>query len=497
LGGFALENFDIYKDIAERTQGDIYVGVVGPVRTGKSSFIKRFMDLMVIPNIENSYKKQRAKDELPQSASGKTIHTTEPKFVPNEAVEISLADGAKFKVRMVDCVGYIVKGASGYTEGAGAKMVTTPWYDHEIPFEEAAEIGTKKVINDHSTIGLVITTDGSITDIAREDYVEAEERVINELKAINKPFIMVLNSARVNDPKTIALKKELEAKYDVPVQIVDVMNMKEDDIADVFQVVLKEFPVTEINIDIPEWIEKLDSKHWLKINFFNIIKDMCKKIFKVRDVKRSLEDFREVEFLDLTEISEMNMGNGVARVSLNPRTDLFYRVLSEVCGCEIQGENQLLSIMQDLSIAKVEYDKVEAALKDVRETGYGLVAPQLSEMKLEEPEFVKQGSRCVVKLKASAPSLHFIKADIESEISPIMGTEKQSEELMKALMDQFENDKSKIWQSNMFGKPLEMLVKEELQNKLYKMPEDVQGKLQKTLQKIINEGSGGLICIIL
>ena len=486
-----LENFDIYKDIAERTQGDIYVGVVGPVRTGKSSFIKRFMDLMVIPNIENSYKKQRAKDELPQSSSGKSIHTTEPKFVPNEAVEVKLGDGAKFKVRMVDCVGYIVKGATGYTEGNDAKMVTTPWYDHEIPFEEAAELGTKKVINEHSTIGLVVTTDGSITDIAREDYTEAEERVINELKAINKPFIIILNSAHINDPKTLALKVELESKYDVPVQVMDVLNMKEEDIANVFQVVLKEFPVSEINIDIPEWIEKLDSRHWLKINFFNVVKDMCKKIFKVRDIKRSLEEFREVEFLDLADLTEMNMGTGTARVGLNPKNGLFYRVLSEVCGYDVKGENELLSIMQDLHKAKVEYDKVESALRDVRETGYGLVAPQLSEMKLEEPEFVKQGSRCIVKLKASAPSLHFIKADIETEISPIMGTEKQSEELMKSLLEQFENDKAKIWQSNMFGKPLEILVKEELQNKLYKMPEDVQGKIQKTLQKIINEGNGG------
>jgi stage IV sporulation protein A len=497
LGGYALENFDIYKDIAERTQGDIYVGVVGPVRTGKSSFIKRFMDLMVIPNIENSYKKQRAKDELPQSASGKTIHTTEPKFVPNEAVEVKIGDGAKFKVRMVDCVGYIVKGSSGYTEGGSAKMVSTPWYDHEIPFEEAAELGTKKVINEHSTIGLVVTTDGSITDIAREDYTEAEERVIGELKAINKPFIIILNSAHVNDPKTLALRGELETKYDVPVQIMDVVNMREEDIANVFQVVLKEFPVAEINIDIPEWIEKLDAKHWLKINFFNLVRDMCKKIFKVRDIKRSLDDLREIEFLDLADLSEVNMGNGTARVGLNPKNGLFYRVLSELCGDEIKGENELLSIMRDLYKAKIEYDKVASALKDVREHGYGLVAPQLSEMKLEEPEVVKQGSRCVVKLKASAPSLHFIKADIETEISPIMGTEKQSEELMKSLLEQFENDKGKIWQSNMFGKPLEILVKEELQNKLYKMPDDIQVKLQKTLQKIINEGNGGLICIIL
>lgn len=492
-----MENFDIYKDIAERTQGDIYVGVVGPVRTGKSSFIKRFMDLMVIPNIENSYKKQRAKDELPQSASGKSIHTTEPKFVPNEAIEINLTEGTKFKVRMVDCVGYIVRGALGYAEGEAPKMVTTPWYDYEIPFEEAAELGTKKVINEHSTIGFLVTTDGSITDISRGEYVEAEERVVEELKSINKPFIIVLNSAHGDDPQTIALRKELEEKYDVPVQIMDVVNMKEDDIANLFQRVLKEFPVKEINIDVPEWIDKLEPKHWLKNNFITLIKDFCKNINKVRDIKSSLESFSAVEFLELSSLNEMHMGEGTASVSLIPKKELYYKVLSEICGMAVEGETQLLGLMRDLCKAKAEYDKIESALNDVRETGYGLVAPQLSEMRLEEPEIVKQGNRYGVKLKASAPSLHFIKADIETEVSPIMGNEKQSEELVKSILEQFESDPSKIWQSDMFGKSLEILVKEGLQSKLYKMPDDVQVKIQKTLQKIINEGTGGLICIIL
>ncbi|MDP4144677.1 MAG: stage IV sporulation protein A [Bacillota bacterium] len=492
-----MENFDIYKDISERTQGDIYVGVVGPVRTGKSSFIKRFMDIMVIPNIQNSYKKQRAKDELPQSASGKTIHTTEPKFVPNEAVEISLSEGIKFKVRLVDCVGYIVKGALGYSEGEVPKMVNTPWYDYEIPFEEAAELGTKKVINDHSTIGLVVTTDGSITDIARDEYVDAEERVIGELKAINKPFIIILNTAHANDPDTIALKTSLEDKYDVPVQIMDVVNMKQEDITVLFERVLKEFPVKEINIDIPEWIEKLHSKHWLKADFIDIIKEMCKSINKIRDIRKSLDGIENLDFMDNSNLNEVNLGEGTARVELKTKKDVFYKVLSEVCGNEISGENQLLDIMQELYKAKIEYDRVADALYDVRHTGYGLVAPQLSEMKLEEPEIVKQGSRCGVKLKASAPSFHFIRADIETEISPIMGTERESEELVKSLLEQFENDPSKIWESNMFGKSLEVLVKEGLQNKLYKMPEDVQSKIQKTLEKIINEGNGGLICIIL
>ena len=492
-----MENFDIYRDIAERTQGDIYVGVVGPVRTGKSTFIKRFMDMMVIPNIENTYKKQRAKDELPQSASGKTIHTTEPKFVPNEAVEIGLDEGIKFKVRLVDCVGYIVKGASGFVEGDHPKMVSTPWFEHEIPFEEAAEIGTKKVINEHSTIGVLVTTDGSITDISRGDYVEAEERVVNELKAINKPFIIVLNSAHMYAPETIALKKELEEKYDVPVQIMDVLNMKQDDVMSVFQRVLKEFPVKEINIDMPEWIEKLESTHWLKVNFMNVVKDMCENIFKVRDIKRSVDSFKDLEFLGTTNINELNMGEGTARVQLNPNAGIFYKILSEVCGCDLKGENELLTTLKEFHRAKVEYDKIETALKDVKETGYGLVAPQLTEMKLEEPEMVNHGGRWGVKLKASAPSFHFIKADIQTEISPIMGSERESEELVKLLKEQVESDAAKIWQSNIFGKSLEQLVKEGLQNKLFRMPEDVQIKMQKTLQKIINEGDGSLICIIL
>lgn len=492
-----MDNFDIYNDIAERTQGDIYVGVVGPVRTGKSTFIKRFMELMVIPKIENSYKKERAKDELPQSSSGKSIHTTEPKFIPNEAIEVNLNENTKFKVRMVDCVGYIVKNALGYMDGEHAKMVTTPWYDYEIPFEEAAEIGTKKVINEHSTIGLVVTTDGSITEIPREDYVEAEERVINELKDINKPFIVVLNSEHPYKPETISLKKEIEEKYDVPVQCMNVLNMNEGDITNVFERVLREFPIKEINIDMPEWIEKLEVSHWLKVDFINVVKEMCKNIYKVRDINKSMDSLKDVEFMGKSNIDEINMGQGVARINLKPKDNLFYNILSEVCETEISGESELLSAVKEMHAAKTEYDKIAQALTDVKETGYGLVAPQLSEMKLEEPEMVKQGNRFGVKLKASAPSLHFIRADIETEISPIMGTERESEEMVKSLLEQFESDPSKIWQSNMFGKSLEILVKEGLQNKLYKMPEDVQIKIQKTLQKIINEGNGGLICIIL
>ena len=492
-----MDSFNIYKDIAERTQGDIYLGVVGPVRTGKSTFIKRFMDLMVIPKIENNFKKERAKDELPQSASGKGIHTTEPKFVPNEAVEISIDGEINFKVRLVDCVGYIVKDADGYLDGEESKMVHTPWFDYEIPFEDAAEIGTKKVITDHSTIGLVITTDGSITGIERDSYVEAEERVIREMQDINKPFIVVLNTKNPKSAETKALKKSMEEKYNATVQILDIYNMTEEDIEEIFMQVLNEFPIKEINIDMPEWLEKLDINHWLKKDFFNIIKDMSVDISKIKDINISLDKTKENEYLGTSKLIQMDLGIGIGRVILKPKDGIFYKVLSEICDLNVFSESDLLSLIKELNYAKKEYDKVKDALVDVRETGYGLVAPELSEMKFEEPEIVKQGNKFGVKLKASAPSLHLIKADIKTEISPIMGSEKESEELVKALLEQFDTDPVSLWQSNMFGKSLEVLVKEGLQNKLYKMPEDVQVKIQKTLQKIINEGNGGLICIIL
>ena len=492
-----MDSFNIYRDIAERTQGDIYVGVVGPVRTGKSTFIKKFMDTMVIPKINNTYKKERAKDELPQSGSGKTIHTTEPKFVPNEAIEITIDDDVNFKVRLIDCVGYIVKGALGYLEEDEPKMVNTPWYEYEIPYEDAAEIGTRKVITDHSTIGLLVTTDGSITGLSREDYVEAEERVVEELKSINKPFVVVLNTKNINSPETETLKNDLEKKYDVTVQVMDVFNMTEKDIEKLFNQVLTEFPVKEINIDMPVWVEKLSPDHWLKKEFFKIVKGMCQNINKIKDIKPIFNDAKNTENLGASALEQINLGDGTAKMLLKPSEDIFYKVLSENCDVNVSSESDLIVLIKELNAAKKEYDKIKDALIDVKETGYGLVAPQLSEMSFEEPEIVKQGSKFGVKLKASAPSLHFIKADIKTEISPIMGSEKESEELVKALMEQYDKDPASLWQSNMFGKSLEVLVKEGLQNKLYKMPEDVQTKIQKTLQKIINEGSGGLICIIL
>lgn len=493
-----MGEFDIYNDIAERTQGDIYIGVVGPVRTGKSTFIKRFMDLLVIPNINNNYKKERAKDTLPQSGSGKTITTVEPKFIPNdEAVEIELSDRAKMRVRMVDCVGYMVEGAVGHIENNVPRMVKTPWFEEEIEFLKAAEIGTRKVITEHSTIGVVVTTDGSITDLPRENYVEAEEKVIRELSELKKPFVVLLNSVHPYSPETLNIKRSMEEKYSVPINVVDALNMKIEDVNSILERVLYEFPVKEVGINLPEWIEALENEHWLKKSFIIAIKNSLKFLSKLNDVRAAVNHFKENEHIGDVDISEIRLGEGTARINMGAKEGLFFKVLGEISGFDISSEFSLLGLMKELTVAKRDYDKISTALKEARETGYGMVPPQLDELKLEDPEIVKQGNRFGVKLRASAPSLHMIKANVETEVSPIVGTERQSEELIRSLMDQFENDPQKIWQSNMFGKSLEELVKEGLQNKLFRMPDDVQEKLQKTLQKIINEGNGGLICIIL
>lgn len=492
-----MENYNIYQDIAQRTNGDIYIGVVGPVRTGKSTFIKRFMDLLVIPNITDNYNKERAKDELPQSAAGKTIMTTEPKFIPNESVTISLNDELEFNVRMIDCVGYMVPGATGHLEGENPRMVHTPWYEYEIPFIEAAEIGTKKVINDHSTIGIVVTTDGTITDIPRNDYEEAEQRVINELKAINKPFVVLLNSARPYDPQTQELNQELSERYNVPVITCNCAQLKMEDVNRIMETVLYEFPIQEIQFVFPKWVEALDTDHWMKKQLIAAVKDIMYPVYRLRELKNSMEDFKSYDFIKKANQEKINLGKGIVRIELSTADHLFYKVLSETTGMEIEGEHQLISLIRKLADTKREYDKVAYALHEVKEKGYGVVTPMLDELKLEEPEIVKQGNRFGVKLRASAPSIHLIRADIETEVSPIVGTEKQSEELVNYLMSEFETDPKKIWESNIFGKSLHELVNEGLQNKLYRMPEDAQMKLQETLQKIINEGSGGLICIIL
>ncbi|NLA84509.1 MAG: stage IV sporulation protein A [Clostridiales bacterium] len=492
-----MEKFDLYRDIAERTNGDIYIGVVGPVRTGKSTLIKRIMDLLVLPNMENEFDKERSRDEMPQSGAGRTIMTTQPKFVPNEAVKITLRENAHLNVRMVDCVGYMVNGAMGHTEDGAPRMVRTPWFDRDIPFEEAAEIGTQKVIKDHSTIGLVVTTDGTITEIPRSSYVEAEERVIRELKELNKPFIMILNSKYPDREETLTLKSALEEKYDVPVLALDVLNLEEDDMHNILSSALFEFPITEIKVDVPKWVLSLDEDHWLIRYIMDSVIAASQSIARIRDADSFGKSLEESEHMELPKIDEMDLGPGNIRVRMEPKSGLFYKILGEECGYEIEGDYQMIGLMKELARAKREYDRVADALRDVRETGYGMVAPTMEELTLEEPEIIKQGGRFGVRLKASAPSLHLIRADIQTEVSPIVGSERQSEELIRYLLDEFESDPSKLWSSNIFGKSLHELVTEGLSNKLTRMPEDAQFKIQETLQRIINEGSGGLICIIL
>lgn len=492
-----MENLNLYQDIKARTDGDVYIGVVGPVRTGKSTFIKRFMDLLVIPNISNDYKRERAQDELPQSAAGRTIMTTEPKFIPNEAVEITVGGNIKLKTRLVDCVGYLVNNAIGYLEDDVPRMVKTPWSDEEIPFELAAEIGTKKVIQEHSTIGLVVTTDGSITDIPRQDYIEAEERVVNELKELNKPFVIILNSNSPYSDSSIDLAIKLEEKYNAPVIPTDCSNLNIEDINNIFGRILYEFPIEQINITYPKWVDSLSDDHWLKNSLFNDIKSSFNDINVLKEIDKSLDSMQSTEVISKTTIDNINLGTGEVNITIHLNDDLFYKVISEVSNIEINNEGDLFSIMAELSMVKKEYDKIAPALTEVKQKGYGIVTPTMEELILEEPEMVKQGSKFGVKLKAKAPSIHMIRADIETEVSPIVGSEKQSEELVNYLLSEFENDPIKIWESNIFGKNLHELVNEGLQNKLYKMPEDARIKLQETLERIINEGSGGLICIIL
>ena len=492
-----MENTRLYQDIAKRTDGDIYIGVVGPVRTGKSTFIKKFMDLLVIPNIDNEYKKERAKDELPQSAGGKTIMTTEPKFVPNEAIEITLDNNLKFKTRLVDCVGYLVDNAIGYLEDDMPRMVKTPWSNEEIPFEIAAEIGTKKVIEEHSTIGILVTTDGSITDIPRDDYIKAEERVVSELKALNKPFVIILNSTEPTSSYTTELAKNLSDKYKTAVIPTNCEYLNLEDINNMFSKVLYEFPVDQIRIKFPRWIDGLSFSHPLKSELYNEIKNAFSDVKVLKDVKTCVSTISQTEIIQSTNVTDIKLGTGKVNVEITLKDELFYNVLSEMTGMEITNEGELFSIMSDLSATKKKYDKIAYALEEVKTKGYGIVTPSIDELVLEEPEMVKQGSRFGVKLKATAPSLHIIRTNVTTEVSPIVGSEKQSEELVNYLLSEFENDPKKIWESNIFGKSLHELVNEGLQTKLAKMPEDAQVKLQETLERIVNEGSGGLICIIL
>ena len=453
-------NTSIYQNIATRTAGDIYIGVVGPVRTGKSTFIKRFMETQVIPNIDNVYRKERARDELPQSGSGRTIMTAEPKFVPEEAAQIQLPDGASFSVRLIDCVGYMVKGAIGQMEDDTPRMVTTPWYDHEIPMTEAAEIGTRKVIAEHSTIGIVITTD------PRGDRAQA-------------------------------IAKDISSRYEVNCMAVNCLELDEDAVAAILKAVLYEFPMQELDLFLPPWVDALPADHPIKAGLYDAIRQNTAQLRHIREVEGVIAALGESEHISEARISAIDLGTGVAAARLALPRELFYKTLSEQSGFEVGDDGDLMSLLTKLAAVKAEYDKVAGALHDVRETGYGIVVPGIDELKLEEPEIMKQGGRYGVRLKASAPSIHMIRADIETAVSPIVGNEKQSEDMVNYLLQEFEGDTSKIWQSNIFGRSFHELVNEDLQAKLKRMPEDARRKLQETLTRIINEGSGGLICIIL
>ncbi len=492
-----MEKVDIFKDIAERTGGDIYLGVVGSVRTGKSTFIKKFMELVVIPNIENESEKARAQDELPQSAAGKQIMTTEPKFVPNQAVQLHVDEGLDVNVRLVDCVGYTVPGAKGYEDENGPRMINTPWYEEPIPFQEAAEIGTRKVIQEHSTLGVVITTDGTIGEIPRSSYIESEQRVISELKEVGKPFIVIVNTVRPHHPETDALRQELSENHDVPVLAMSVESMNEQDINNVLREVLFEFPVHEVNVNLPSWVMVLKEDHWLRKSYEDAVQDTVKDIKRLRDVDRVVGQFGEYDFIDHAGLAGIEMGQGVAEIDLYAPDDLYDQILKEVVGVEIRGKDHLLQLMQDFAHAKSEYDQVADALKMVKQTGYGIAAPTVNDMSLDEPEIIRQGSRFGVRLKAVAPSIHMIKVDVESEFAPIIGTEKQSEELVRYLMQDFEENPLSIWNSDIFGRSLNSIVREGIQAKLSLMPENARYKLKETLERIINEGSGGLIAIIL
>lgn len=492
-----MTDTSIYKDIAERTGGDVYIGVVGPVRTGKSTFIKRFMESLVLPNINEGYNRDRARDELPQSAAGKTVMTTEPKFIPDEAVEINPSGAGKLRVRMIDCVGYLIPEAMGVLEEGQPRLVMTPWSEEPVPFTEAAEKGTRKVICEHSTIGMVVTSDGSIGEIPREAYVSAEERVVRELQELGKPFAVILNSARPGSDAAIALGHELEMKYGVPVALVSCLELDAEDIGHILEMVLNEFPLSQVDVILPEWTKSLPSSHPIQTSIINSIGSCASKVQKTGEVGEAFGALCENEYIKDVELSEIDMGRGNAVVNVKLCDGLFYKTLGEMSGFEIGDEGDLMPLLCELSEMKKKYDKVAEALNDAEERGYGIVMPEVSELRLEEPEIVRKQNGYGVKLSASAQSIHMIRANIETEINPMVGSEQQSEDLVKYLLHEFEESPASIWESNIFGKSLYELVNEGLHAKLEHMPDDARTKLSETLERIINEGSGGLICILL
>lgn len=491
-----MTDTSIYKDIAARTGGDIYIGIVGPVRTGKSTFIKRFFETMIIPDMPADFARERMIDELPQSSAGRTIMTTEPKFVPEKAVKLQLDKSSDISVRLVDCVGYIVPSSLGYIENENPRMVKTPWYDDEIPFNMAAEIGTKKVIREHATIGLVITTDGSISEIPRDEYEEAEERVINELKEINKPFTVVLNCVYPQSAASVALAAELTEKYGVPVIPLNCLNITDEEISSLLATVLCEFPVKKVIISLPGWFSDMSTDEEVKRGLIDSLRKEGAEIKKMREIGKLSDAVEKCTAVTYVSTQSIDRGSGTVYLKADMDSTIFYEMLSAVSGENITDDSELITSMRRLVEIKKKYDRIAAALEQVNSTGYGIVMPSVDELTLEEPEIVKQGSRYGVKLKASAPSIHMMRADIKTEVAPIVGSERQSEDLVKYLLDGFEEDPSKIWQSNIFGKSLDELVNEGLRAKLTHMPDEARMKLQQTLERVINEGCSGLICII-
>ncbi|HHT88374.1 MAG TPA: stage IV sporulation protein A [Clostridiales bacterium] len=491
-----LGQFDIYNDIQARTGGEIYIGVVGPVRTGKSTFIKRFMDLLVIPEIQDVHSRERAVDELPQAAAGKTIMTTEPKFIPKEAAQISLNNETKVNVRLIDCVGYMVDGASGHIENNQERMVKTPWFDHEIPFTQAAELGTKKVINDHSTIGIIVTTDGSFGDIPRNNFMIPEERTIEELKRLGKPFIVILNTSKPYSNDTLRIAEEIEQRFDVTVMPVNCEQLKKEDIHHIMENILSVFPITELNFYMPKWAEMLPTDHWLKKDLISAAKALFQNISQIKDVNTDNLG-TDSEYVKRFKVEKVDTQNGAVTVNVEFDDEYYYKILSDMIGVPITGEYQLISTIRELAAKKNEFEMVSQAVMQVRNKGYGIVSPMKDEISIEEPEVMKHGSKYGVKIKASAPSIHMIRAEIMTEVAPIIGTEEQAKDLINYINENAKDNQEGIWETNIFGKSIRQLVDDGINSKLNKLSDDSQLKLQETMQKIINDSSGGLICIII
>ncbi len=490
-----MEIFDIYRDIQARTNGEIYLGIVGPVRTGKSTFIKRFMDLLVLPKMENDHSRERTRDELPQSASGKTIMTTEPKFVPKDAAEISLLDDVKVRVRLIDCVGYMVDGASGHMEGDEERMVKTPWFEYEIPFTKAASIGTQKVIHDHSTIGIVITTDGSICDLNRADYLAAEEKTIRELQSIGKPFVVLVNSRKPYSEEAKQVAEELQEKYQVTTMTVNCEQLREEDIHRIMEKVLFEFPISEVQFYIPKWVEMLPREHKIKVDLIQHMRMIMKNLSEIKDAV-GIDTSVESEFIDSIKIDQIQMDTGCVRVRIQIPECFYYEMLSDMTGMEISSEYELIRTMKDMSVMKQEYDEVKDAMESVKMKGYGVVSPKKEEIQLDEPTIIKQGNKYGVKIHSEAPSIHMIRANIETEIAPIVGNEQQANDLVRYIKENSETEGG-VWSTNIFGKSIEDLVTDGMRNKIMTINDESQVKLQDTMQKIVNDSNGGMVCIII